>query len=64
MQNLLETWKSTPSVSQKTRREGTTWKPTRNLKNNIKRDLKEKRNVDRIHLTQDWDWRWVLMNME
>jgi hypothetical protein len=28
-----------------------------NLKNNIKRDLKEKGDVDRIHLTQDWDWR-------
>jgi hypothetical protein len=64
MQNILETWKYTQRVGWKIGKEETTWKSTHNLKNTIKRDLKEKGDVDRIHLTQDWDWRWALMNME
>jgi hypothetical protein len=31
---------------------------------NLKKDLKEKGAVDRIHLIQHWEWRWVVVNME
>jgi hypothetical protein len=52
------------NVDWKASREETTWKIRHKWEDNIKKDLREIgfRDVDWIHLAQDWDqWR-VLMN--